>query len=134
MHKTITSTSWLVQDYWLMLKAHMRRQYKIKWQNSCVLYPLLTKPKFNASMNNSGLILVVQLHASVTRLNMIQKSEEMSLFQQFIWRTLMQITSSFIISIWEGTKHFRRYINSFWFACLWHWHDQKASHPAHGHY
>jgi len=99
-----------------------------------VLYPLFTNPKFNASVNNSGLILVVQLHASITRLNIIQKSEEMSLFQQFIWRTLMQITSSFIIIIWGGTKNFRRYTNSFWFACLWPWHDEKASHPAHGHY
>lgn len=84
MHKTITSTSWLVQDYWLMLRAHTIRQYTIKRQNRRVLYPLFTNPKFNASKNNSGLILVVQLHVSVKKLkhkDLSQKTEEMLLFQ-----------------------------------------------------
>jgi len=68
VHKTITSTSWLVQDYWLMFKAHKIRQ------------------------NNSGLILVVQLHVSVKRLkhkDLSQKTEDMS---------LLQITGNFIIT------------------------------------
>lgn len=57
-----------------------------------MLYPLFTNPKFNASMNNSGLILVVQLHASVKKLkhkDLSQKTAEMS---------LLQITGSFIIT------------------------------------
>jgi hypothetical protein len=70
-------------------------------EQMCVI-SFVTNPKFNASMNNLGLILVVHLHVSIKRLkhkDLSQKNEEISLFQQFILRILTQIMGSFIISI-----------------------------------